>query len=857
MPKARFAVGASNPVYWETRPALPAHAIERPTVSAKLTDFVDRYRVTVVLAPAGFGKTAALSAWASQSGRRLAWLSLTPADRHGPHLRRGLQGVLETLDLPAPQGQDTEPPRSEDSPGGPPVLIIDDIQFADSVGSRKNLVEMVERTDPGVRIVLAGRYDPKLGLSRLRASGELGQLGPDQLAFTAEEVHQAAVVLGRELTDGLVSQLIDHTGGWPVAVRLALMSEAGRPFGSAALAPDDNLPQVVDYLVENLLDHLPARLAAFVLRACVCDRLSGPLADELSVDGQGAELLEEAVGLGIPLERRTLPGGDPIYLWHPVMAQAGRALLQRRDPALSGELHRRAARHLAAADPYEAVNHALRGGDPALAAEVIRSQWLVLVLRGDSEIVDELCGHLPSPWSEDPEILVVLATCRRNRGDAESAAGLSRRAAFRAIGLDAEGRHSFDVTLALAQLFLADLEGDLISACDRVQRLLELPTGLDGPLRACAVLLLGWSKMRLRRGLGSVALLNEAVQRCHAEGLDDLADRARASSLFSRAFGGDFAGALAGISEARADLDESGWRRADGAVEAFTQGWISFWSGDCDTAMPIFSKAVASGGAITSVEPLARVWLVHAALTRRNRDEIADAQRTLDLVPEETIQGMPWQHYKRVAQAGISLYRGDSDSVIRLLDEAVKTDDFTPAARVLAAELYWRCGRPAEALAQTEQVLMAPDYLRASGLVISALCARASGDIESSGDLLEEALGLGFALGISRPFQLPDESMVELLIVHAARGTRFESFLAEQLAWHGRDRPGAGEYQALSARERQILGYLATTMSASEICEALFVSPNTLKTHLKSIYRKLGVDNRRDATRLVHAPQNH
>jgi len=857
MPKARFAVGASNPAFWETRPALPAHAIERPTVSAKLTDFVDRYRVTVVLAPAGFGKTAALSAWASQSGRQLAWLSLTPSDRHGPHLRRGLQGVLETLALPTPQGQDTGPARSEDPPGDPPVLIIDDIQFADSVGSRKSLVDLVERTDPGLRIVLAGRYDPKLGLSRLRASGELGQLGPDQLAFAPEEVHQAAAALGRELRDDLVSQLIEHTGGWPVAVRLALMSEAGRPFGSPALAPDDSLPQVVDYLVENLLDHLPARLAAFVLRACVCDRLSGPLADELSVDGQGAELLEEAVVLGIPLERRILPGGDPIYLWHPVMAQAGRALLQRRDPALSSDLHRRAARHLAATDPYEAVHHALRGGDAALAAAVIRSQWLVLVLRGDSDIVDELCGHLPSPWSEDPEILVVIATCRRNSGDAQAAAQLSRRAAFRAIGLDASGRRSFDVTLALAQLFLADLEGDLISACDRVQRLLELPTGLEGQLRACAVLLLGWSKMRLRRGLGSVALLNEAAQRCKAEGLDDLADKARASSLFSRAFGGDFAGALAGISQARADLDEPGWRRADGAVEAFTLGWISFWSGDSDTAMPAFSTAVASGGAITSFEPLARVWLVHAALTRRVTDEIAEAERVLDPVPEQTIQGLPWEHYKRIAQAGISLYRGDQDSAIRLLDQAVKFDEFTPAARVLAAELYWRCRRPAEALAQTEQVLLAPNYLRASGLVISALCARAAGDIDSAGQLLEESLGLGVALGISRPFQLGDESMLELLTEQAARGTRFEGFLAEQLAWHGRNRQAPGDYQSLSAREREILGYLATTMSANEICGALFVSPNTLKTHLKSIYRKLGVDNRRDAGRLAHAPQNH
>lgn len=851
MAAPRLRVWSSTPDLWLTRPAPPAHAIDRPGLASLITDSVERFRVTLFLAPAGFGKTAALSAWAAQSRRRVAWLSLTPADHHAAHLQRGLSTALEAVTQAGPHGDDTGLSEGATAPSVEgAVLIVDDLQFADSVGSRKVLVSLLQRADLGVRLVLSGRFEPHLGLSRLRANGELGEFAAELLAFSVDEVQRAAAALGRELDDEQAAQLIVSTGGWPVSVRLALMSEAGNRPGIEVRSLDAHLPQFVDYLVENLLDQLPARLAAFVPRACVCDQLTGSLAQALSADTQGAQLLEEALARGLPLERRILPGGEPVYFWHPVMAQAGRALLMRRDPDLISELHRKSARHLAAADPYEAVLHALSGRDPELAAGVILSEWLAVVLRGDSELVEELCGRLPSPWSEDPEILTVRATCRRNAGDAQTAAQLANRAEVALLGLDAPKRRSFEVTRSLARLFLADEEGDLSSACGQALRLLEQPTGFDGPLRACATLLVGWSKMRLRQSADAVRLLNEAIQRCRAEGLDDLAERARADLLFSKAYSGDFNGALAEVGAAPSAREDSIWRRAEGGIDVFTKGWVSFWSGDCDNAMAAFRKAAATGGALTSFEPLARVWLVHAALTRGNASEIAEAEKVLDPVPEETIQGLPWPHYKAIAQAGIALSRGDRDLAVRLLDQAAETEAFTPAARVFAAELNWLCRRPAHARAQTEQVLRGPDYLRASGLVVLALCARDEGDVDAAGELLEEALGLGVSLGITRPFQVADQAMAELLVEHAARGTHFEVFLGEQIARHVTRLPALVERESLSAREQEILGYLATTMSAAEIREALFVSQNTLKTHLRSIYRKLGVDNRRDAARL-------
>lgn len=311
MAASRLRVWSSTPDLWLTRPALPAHAIDRPGVSSMITDSVERFRVTLFLAPAGFGKTAALSSWAAQSRRRVAWLSLTPADRHAAHLERGLSTALQSVSQPSPDSHDTGLTESPSAPSVDlPVLIIDDLQFADTIGSRKVLASLLPRSDLGVRLVLSGRYEPQLGMSRLRASGELGEFPAGKLAFSVDEVARAAVALGREVDGDLAAQLIESTGGWPVSVRLALMSDAGHHPGIEVPAPGEHLPQFVDYLVENLLDQLPARLAAFVPRACVCDQLTGSLAQTLSGDSQGAQLLEEALALGLPLERRILARGE-------------------------------------------------------------------------------------------------------------------------------------------------------------------------------------------------------------------------------------------------------------------------------------------------------------------------------------------------------------------------------------------------------------------------------------------------------------------------------------------------------------------------------------------------------------------
>ncbi len=841
MQPARVAVAPGAPAFLVTRPALGRHLIARPELLLRISREVLTHPVCLVVAPAGYGKTMALSAWAEQCGRPVAWLSLTPADRHPEHLAHGLATAL---------AQQTPGSNGTDSPQGQ-VLVIDDVHHADGESAQGVLTGFLEHPPPGQRVVIAGRSVPRLGLSRLQARGELGTIPASELSFTAAEVELAARAVGRPLEGDAVEELRAETGGWPVAVRLALIANSAR--GARPALDDTGIPQLPEYLIENVLDGLPPELRDFVLRTSTCDWLTSAVASALSASPQGSELLERAVAAGLPLERRGTFGGEPVYRWHPLMAQAGRAILLRRDPELARDLHRRAARALAGLHTFEAATHALRGRDPELAATLMRSQWLAAVLRGDSELIEELCGLLPAPWSEDPEILAIRAASLRNSGDAEAAGRMERRALAASARLDAQRRGSFDLTLLLARLFVIDDAVGLEAASERAQQVLADLVGPDGATRACALLLIGWTELRLRHVRVALAVLREAAQRCQAEGLDDLAERARANFGFGLAFAGDFTGAKALVASSKPEARTAGWRRGDGAIEWFTLGWIRYWSGDADGAIDALWRVVDQGGGLISYGQLARCWIVDAAVDAGNPETISRIEPLLAEVPDQTIQGLPWRLYKWVARAGVALTRGDTAAAAALLDEVRAQEPSTPAANAQMADLYWRCGRVESARAQAALVLGdLPGYLRIGGLVITALCVQREGDDALAHRLIEESLALGAAQGLWRPFNRPDAELTGLLTEHAARGTAHEIFLAEALARQRRV-SNAGPGRTLTDRERAIAGHLQTTMSAAEIAAALHISQNTLKTHLKSVYRKLGVANRRQAVRVLRS----
>ena len=358
-----------------TRPTLVA----RPRLAERLKLGRDA-RLTLVSAPAGFGKTTLLADWlatASADGRAVAWLSLDQRDNDPAvfwaYLVAALQRAVPRVGESAAAALSVGPAEGEaivgalaadlDAVENDVILVLDDYHLIDASAVQDGVAFMIDHLPPQVQLVMGTRADPRLPLARLRARGDLVEIRAADLRFTAEEAADYLTgAMGLALTVDDVAALEGRTEGWIVALQLAALSLQGR--GDAAgfietFAGDDRF--VVDYLVEEVLHRQPERVRRFLLQTSILPRLTGPLCDALTGERDGAAMLEN-------LERTNLfvvPLDDQRrwYRYHHLFADMLIARLRHEDPGTIAALHRRAS------DWYEregnlpaAVRHALLCG---------------------------------------------------------------------------------------------------------------------------------------------------------------------------------------------------------------------------------------------------------------------------------------------------------------------------------------------------------------------------------------------------------------------------------------------------------------------------------------------------------------
>ena len=350
-----------------------------------------RTRLTLVSAPAGFGKTTLLAAWLaaatdSEVGtRRIAWVSLDEADTGAAAF---WSYVLTALDRAAP-GAGAE--ALDLLEAGQPVetvlatvlnelsvlpddidLVLDDYHLAESPEIQPGVAFLLEHLPPQVHLVISTRADPALPLARLRARGELTEVRAGDLRFTRDEAAAyLAEATGLELDAHDVEALEARTEGWIASLQLAAISLRDRDDPSrfiAGFAGDDRY--VVDYLVEEVLDRQPEDVRDFLLGTAILERLTGPLCDAVTETSGGGQMLES-------LERRNLfvvPLDDQRrwYRYHHLFADVLQAHLLGEHPDRVAGLHRRASTWFQDADePLDAVRHALAAGDVARAADLV------------------------------------------------------------------------------------------------------------------------------------------------------------------------------------------------------------------------------------------------------------------------------------------------------------------------------------------------------------------------------------------------------------------------------------------------------------------------------------------------------
>jgi len=372
--------------------------------------------LTLVSAPAGFGKTTLLSHWFAQSGTPVAWLSLERADNDPVLFLSYLIAALQRLDqsigttaLALLQTPQPAPPESvlavltndlTRREGGNFALVLDDYHVIEASPIHRALAYLMEHRPPQMHLILATRADPPLPLARLRAQGQLTELRAAELRFDAQEVSAFLhTVIGLDLPPADIAALEQRTEGWVAGLQLAALSLRGRADVAGFLAAFTGSHRfVLDYLSEEVLAQQDAPTLSFLLHTCILERLSGPLCDAVTSWQDGGtlsqlmlEALDRANLFLIPLddERRW-------YRYHHLFAEALRGRLQQTQPLLVPELHRRASawyeQHGMVA---EAVQHALTAPDVESAARLIEQHALTVAGRGQTQTVLGWLNALP------------------------------------------------------------------------------------------------------------------------------------------------------------------------------------------------------------------------------------------------------------------------------------------------------------------------------------------------------------------------------------------------------------------------------------------------------------------------------
>ncbi|HMA38364.1 MAG TPA: LuxR C-terminal-related transcriptional regulator [Chloroflexia bacterium] len=399
------------------RPAVGADLIPRPHLMSQL-QLGSQRPLTLVAAPAGFGKTTLLSTWLEHAPLRSAWVSLEPAD---DDLTRFWSYLFTALARIYPDSGASALALLQGSPLSPlpaietvltvwinalatlpheVALVLDDYHLITAPPIHRSVTYLIDHLPPHLHLVMATRADPPLPLARLRTRGHLTEIRAADLRFTAEET---AVFLtrgrGLELSDADVAALAARTEGWIAGLKLAALSLQGHKDVAGFLqAFTGSHRYIIDYLVEEVLAQQPAPIQTFLLQTAILERLQGSLCDAvLGVPGGEAsgqallEQLEQANLFLLPLDAEGC-----WYRYHQLFAEALRHRLQRKHPALVPALHRRAsAWYEQQGLTHDAVYHALAAPDFTQAARLIEQAFNALVRRGEIATLQRWVAALP------------------------------------------------------------------------------------------------------------------------------------------------------------------------------------------------------------------------------------------------------------------------------------------------------------------------------------------------------------------------------------------------------------------------------------------------------------------------------
>ena len=859
-------------------------------------------RLALISAPAGFGKTTLVSEWISSCERPVAWLSIDEGDGDPIRFLTYLISALQTINA----GIGAEVLRALQTSQPPPIesilttllneistipeefsLVLDDYHLIDSRSIDNALTFLLEHLPPQMHVVITTREDPNLPLARFRVRDQLTEVRVTDLRFTSSEAAEFLnQVMGLDLSAEDVTALETRTEGWIAGLQLAVLSMQGNQDVHGfiqAFAGDHQY--IVDYLVEEVLHRQPESIRSFLLQTAILDRLNGPLCDAVTGEPGGKERLE-TLRRGnfflIPLDDKR-----HWYRYHHLFADVLQMHLKTEQPDQVPVLHRRASEWCEQNHSViEAIHHALAGMDFERTARLAETTWQAMYESFQSDTWLSWVKQLPEKLIRSRPVLCTQIAWGLMNAHEVDASESRLRDAERCLGgpsdgmviVDREQFRSLRARIAFARAYNAQTQRDFLTAIKYVELVFEFISEEDQFLRAQTTAI-----------LGATYLINgdlDAACQSMSNWIDNSLKVGNYFAAFAYAMAekADILTAQGHLREALKTYQQSlqlATEHDSRVLRVMVHPYLGMSMlyhemGDDKAAEQHLQKSLELATLHRSVDWSYRKCIAQARL----KESAGDLDAAIELLDEaksfyiKTL--MPHTRPLDAIKARIYLKQGRLSKAeewvnkqgLSVDDELLYFREFEhiTLARVLLAEYQNNQDEYIilKALKLLERLLKAAEDGKRLGSVLQILITQVlvyqlQGDTSKAYAVLERALTLAQPEGYFRIFVDEGEPLRSLLsgfrrsIEKKSRDNNHElsNYVDKLLSISTQPKRTQNSelVESLSQRELEILRLLQTELSAPEIARELVVAVSTVRTHTKSIFSKLGVNNRRAAVK--------
>lgn len=861
-------------------PPLRPKAVLRPHLIERLNEGLRQNhgfgrKLTLISAPAGFGKTTLVSEWVQALNKaappiEAAWISLGEGDDDPARFLAYLVAALQTISasvgetvsgaLRAPQPPSTEAILTSvlneiANTSKPFLLVLDDYHVIEAKPIDKALTFLVEHMPPQMHLVLTTREDPQLPLPRYRARGQMTELRAADLRFTHSEAADFLNrLMGLDLSTNEIAALESRTEGWIAGLQLAAISMQGNEDAHGFVKSFKGSHRyVLDYLIEEVLEQQSESIQTFMLQTAILQRLNGSLCDALTgrEDGQATlEYLEQANLFIVPLDNER-----HWYRYHQLFADLLRQRLHQQQPDSVPDLHRRASIWYEENDlEIEAFQHAAAAADVERAARLIDGKGMPLQYRGAVGPVMNWLASLPTTELDArPSLWVTYASALTMVGQPidriesmlQSAEAALDAATLESARPDAKTRDLIG-QIASIRAMLAIPQNKVASIIVQSRRALEFLRPGNLPARTTASWTLGYAYQLQGDRAAAIEAYREALPISQESG--NIMITIAATTALGQVQ----------ESETQLNLAAEAYRRVlqlagDPPMPVACEAHLGLariyyqWN-DLDIAQRHGKQSLQLAQQMENVDTPASSRAILARL-RLAQGDVAGATVLLS----EAEQFLRQHHFEHLmpevvaAQVLTLLHRGDLDGAADLAGM-----HGLPISR---ARVHLACGDPPSALAVLEPVRREAEAKswqdeRLEVMALQAVALHTQGDKEKALQVLGEALALAEPGGFIRIFVDEGPPMAALLQA-AAKHVAASNYVHQLLAAFGKAEVRTPVTQLLleplTKRELEVLRLLGTYLKGPEIARELMVSLNTMRTHTKNIYNKLGVNNRQAA----------